>query len=238
MAGTRLPRRSFVARIGASVSLWFGAIVPAGMALPLPRLRHARRTQGSSAMSHADDVALLRALADAALPAELGPDGVARAATGFQEWMRGYRAGAELTHAYGTDRIDRTGLNPAPRWMTQLRALDTAARSAHAQGFDALDRAARQALVRTAVDAAATAGRGGRTLSANDIASGAVPRSAESLPGIAEAPHVAVAMLAFFYESPEANDLCYEAEIGRTQCRPLAAQSAKPVALRRAARGS
>jgi len=39
---------------------------------------------------------------------------------------------------------------------------------------------------------------------------------------------IAVALLAHFYESPGATDLCYEAQIGRQTCRPLAAQASKP----------
>jgi hypothetical protein len=38
-------------------------------------------------------------------------------------------------------------------------------------------------------------------------------------------------MLAHFYESPEAADLCYEAQIGKNQCRPLAASLRKPLPL-------
>ena len=42
------------------------------------------------------------------------------------------------------------------------------------------------------------------------------------MPNVAEANHVAVALLAHFYESSAAADLCYEAHIGRETCRPLA----------------
>jgi hypothetical protein len=55
----------------------------------------------------------------------------------------------------------------------------------------------------------------------------------ESLPSPLAARHVALALLAHFYESPAATDLCYESEIGRQQCRPLAAQARQPVALAR-----
>jgi hypothetical protein len=49
------------------------------------------------------------------------------------------------------------------------------------------------------------------------------------MPSVADASHVAVALLAHFYESPAAGDLCYEARIGRQTCRPLAQQSRKPL---------
>jgi hypothetical protein len=60
----------------------------------------------------------------------------------------------------------------------------------------------------------------------------------DALPGVAQAEHVALALLAHFYESPEANDLCHERAIGRSLCRPLAAQADAPAPLRRAARRS
>jgi hypothetical protein len=50
----------------------------------------------------------------------------------------------------------------------------------------------------------------------------------DRMPTVVDANHVAVALLAHFYESPGAADLCYEAQIGRQTCRPLAAQAAKP----------
>jgi hypothetical protein len=40
---------------------------------------------------------------------------------------------------------------------------------------------------------------------------------------------VAVALLAHFYGTPAATDLCYNAQIGRQTCRPLSAQARKPL---------
>jgi len=48
------------------------------------------------------------------------------------------------------------------------------------------------------------------------------------MPAVVDASHVALALLAHFYDSPGAADLCYEAQIGRQTCRPLAAQANKP----------
>jgi hypothetical protein len=153
---------------------------------------------------------LLGALGDAVLPAELGAEGVTRAVDAFQRWMDGYRPGAEANHGYGTGRIERLAADPRPRWTAQLTALDADARRGGAS-FIALSRERRQAAVR-----AALAGERG-----------------ESLPSPLAARHVALALLAHFYESPAATDLCYESEIGRQQCRPLAAQARQPVALAR-----
>jgi len=158
----------------------------------------------------APNASLLEALGDAVLPAELGPDGTTRAVTAFQRWMDGYRPGAEANHGYGTGRIDRVPADPRPQWRAQLAALDTEARRG-GNSFASLSRERRQAIVRTTL-----AGERG-----------------ESLPSPLAARHVAVALLAHFYESSLATDMCYDAQIGRQQCRPLAAQAQQPVALAR-----
>lgn len=190
----RSPRRAFVARLAGVVAAWplFGRRV----SLVLPRI--------------APVASLLEALGDAVLPTELGPYGTTRAVNEFQQWMDGYRPGAEANHGYGTGRIDRVPADPRPQWRAQLAALDTEARRG-GNSFASLSRERRQAIVRTAL-----AGERG-----------------ESLPSPLAARHVAVALLAHFYESSLATDMCYDAQIGRQQCRPLAAQAQHPVALAR-----
>jgi hypothetical protein len=158
----------------------------------------------------APNASLLEALGDAVLPAELGPYGTTRAVNEFRQWMDGYRPGAEANHGYGTGRIDRVPADPRPQWRAQLASLDTEARRGGIS-FASLSRERRQAIVRTAL-----AGERG-----------------ESLPSPLAARHIAVALLAHFYESPLATDMCYDAQIGRQQCRPLAAQAQHPVALAR-----
>ena len=48
------------------------------------------------------------------------------------------------------------------------------------------------------------------------------------MPAVAGASHVALALLAHFYGSSAANDLCYGAQIGKSTCRPLAASPHAP----------
>jgi len=153
---------------------------------------------------------LLEALGDAVLAAELGANGVARAVAEFQRWMDGYQPGAEANHGYGTGRIEQLPEDPRPRWRSQLAALDADARRT-GPSFDALPRERRQALVRDALQS----------------------ERGDALPNPLLARHVALALLAHFYDSPAATDLCYEAQIGRQQCRPLSAQRQQPVALSR-----
>ena len=200
------PRRSFIARLGALAA-----------ALPLAGWRFPRPTQATEANTPTalqPNATTLAALGTAVLPSELGPDGVARAVADFQRWMDAYRPGAEANHGYGTGKIETVGADPRPRWTSQLAALDADARRSAGQSFATLTREQRQALVR-----ASLAGERG-----------------ESLPSPLAARHVAIALLAHFYESPAATDLCYDARIGRQQCRPLAVQWQEPVSLGRSTR--
>jgi hypothetical protein len=149
------------------------------------------------------DHARLRALAAAVLPAELGPRGLDRVVIAFEAWLTGYREGEEILHGYGTAEIRRTGPSPALRWTNQLEALGPR--------FTAMSVVERQAAVRTAVE-----GPGVRL---------------GGLPAVDRAPHLALGLMAFYFSSPEAADLCYEARIGRNGCRPLAESSRRPLPL-------
>ena len=202
------PRRAFLTRLAGVL-----AAVPV-LARHLTASPQTRAAQSSSSAAVQPNGTLLAALGAAVLPAELGAEGTRRAVADFQRWMDGYRPGAEANHGYGTGAIQQLPSDPRPRWRTQLAALDADARRAHGQSFTQVTLANRQALVRAAL----TGERG------------------ESLPSPVTARHVAVAMLAHFYDSTTATDLCYEARIGRQQCRPLAASAQQPVPLTR--RGS
>jgi hypothetical protein len=157
---------------------------------------------------------MLLAVGAAVLPSELGTDGIERAVRAFSNWIVGYHASAELLHPYGSAELTTSPRSPAPAWRQQLSALDAAARTAHGQGFASLGVPERQALVRQALAAARLA----------------------RLPSPVRAPHVAAALLAHFYDSPEATDLCYQAEIRKNQCRPLVNSPREPLPIRR--RGS
>ena len=156
---------------------------------------------------------LLDAVGDAVLPAALGPHGVSRAVAEFQRWMDGYQPGAEANHGYGSGRIEQLPADPRPQWRSQLAALEAEARR-HGPSFNALPRERRQALVRAALQS----------------------ERGDALPNPLLARHVALALIAHFYDSSAATDLCYDAQIGRQQCRPLSAQRQQPVALERKGR--
>ncbi len=129
------------------------------------------------------------------------------ASDAFWRWMNGYREGAELLHPYGSPRISYSGPSPVPNWTKDLAELDRAARAKHGAAFSTISVANRQALVRAALD---------------DL-------KGERLVNIVSAPHIALGLLAHFYDSSEATDLCYRAQIGRNKCRPLAHNGRKPL---------
>ncbi len=178
----------------------------------LGRIRGPRAMMAAAAAEsqRQPNATLLDALGDAVLPAELGANDVARAVGEFQRWMDGYQPGAEANHGYGTGRIEQLPADPRPQWRSQLAALDADARR-NGPSFSALPRERRQALVRAALQ----------------------NERGDALPNPLLARHVALALLAHFYDSSAATDLCYDAQIGRQQCRPLSAQRQQPVALGR-----
>ncbi|MEO5815074.1 MAG: hypothetical protein ABIT20_07330 [Gemmatimonadaceae bacterium] len=174
------------------------------LAATIPASAIVRRAHALAIDDLATNPRTLRALGDAVLPSELGTAGVAAAVDRFQRWISGYREGAELLHGYGTSLLESAGPTPATKWATQLARLD-------ARGFAGLPLEQRRAIVRAELAAL----------------------KVERLGAVGRAPHVGVALLAHFYASPEATDLCYESKIGKQTCRPLSASSRKPLPLAR-----
>jgi len=144
----------------------------------------------------------LRALAAVVLPAELGAAGVRRTADEFIRWVQGYRAGAEMDHGYGNTRLRSKGASPAPAYLRHLEALRPALLSGDA---DARARAAAAALEQAGIS---------------------------DLPRTPDGRHVAADLMAFYFRSSEANDLCYRAAIGRDQCRGLPGSEQAPAPLK------
>ena len=153
------------------------------------------------------NVTRLRDVADVVLPQELGPDDRARVVDRFLTWIREYRADAETDHGYGFPRLRRTPPSPAAKYQGQLDALEAAAR-AKGRAFADITLEER------------------RTLIADAIAAAKIDR----LPGRPDGGHVATDLMAFFFHSVEANDLCYRARIGRDTCRDLAGSDDRPAA--------
>lgn len=194
----------------------FIGILGALAALPSSVRALSRRVVFAARQRAIPSQASIRALGAAILPSEMGKARLEIASDAFWRWMNGYRAGAELLHPYGSPRIGYAAASPVPTWVTQLNALDRAARDQHQKAFAALGVNERQALVRDAL---------------SDF-------KGERLPSVASAPHVALGLLAHFYDSSDATDLCYRARIGRNKCRPLAQNGRKPLPLAEAPRAT
>ena len=184
---------------------WAAGAIPVAA---IARRAHARAIAALS--TRGAPATTLYALAEVVLPSELGRAGVTREVDAFRHWMSDYREHAELTHGYGTSRIRYSRPTPATRWTSQLDALDAAARKRFTSPYEALSKSQREQLVREALAGA----------------------KLDRIPAVGDAEHVIVALLAHFYASSEANDLCYGLAIGRETCRPLAQSRRKPLALR------
>jgi hypothetical protein len=167
------------------------------------------RSAHAASVAHLEsDPATLDALAEVVLPVSaLGRAGLTKEVAAFRAWGAGYREGAEVVHGYGTSRLRMLGPTPMTRWATQLDELDAQAKAKHQRTFRELPISDRADLVRSALQ--------GQRL--------------DRMPGVVDASHVSLALLAHFYDSPAATDLCYEAKIGKQTCRPLAQQSRKPL---------
>ena len=168
--------------------------------------RHLLRSGKSAPL----DDALMGALGHSLLPTELGSDNIDRVVDEFQQWLELYSTDAELNHGYGTSEIDYTPGDPTSRWQDQLDGLNAEAQRRFGASFVDLDADVRRGIIR------------------QQIADDRLDR----LPRAYRARHVAVGLLAYFYASPEATDLCYKAAIGKNKCRPLRRSPDEPISLR------
>ena len=154
----------------------------------------------------------LAALAGIVLPAaSLGEEGVQRVVEGFRKWLDELEPVAELDHAYiSTDEILYGPPDPDPLWTAQLEALELEAEKRHEASFAAVPREEQETLLRRQLP----------------------PNPGAALPDPARAPHVALGLLAYFYQTSEANDLCYERAIEKTTCRGVESGAVEPPARR------
>jgi hypothetical protein len=159
------------------------------------------REVGSSGLQAGDPP--LAALAEAVLPSEA--DRVAAIAA-FTRWIDNYTEGADTDHGYGVTRVRATGPSPAKNYPAQIAALDAAARAAGAGSFAGASVAQRRAIVEAALTDA----------------------KIERLPVRPNGGHIAADLMAHYFNSSAANDLCYRAAINRDACRGLAGSDVPP----------
>jgi hypothetical protein len=140
----------------------------------------------------------LRQLAKLVLPTELGREGTDRIAEKFEHWVRDYRPGAEVEHGYGHTRLRAKPRSPAAAYLVQLESLSDALSNS--------DPAVRHNAIETALDAA----------------------SIKDLPASPDGRHIVTDLMSFYFQSSDANDLCYKAEIHRDGCRGLEGSDSPP----------
>ncbi len=157
-----------------------------------------------------DQALVLRDVAATVLPSAIGRAGQDGAVDAFLAWIRDYKEGVALSHGYGEPRLVKSGPTPAPGYATQLAALQ---QSAQARGgrFGALPLEVRRELLDTAF---ATA----------DV---------RNLPGRPNGRHVVADLMAHYFRSSGANDLCYRARIGRNTYRAIRVTTVRPAPLNR-----
>jgi hypothetical protein len=150
----------------------------------------------------------LSAVGAMVLPAtSLGDEGVRRVVEGFQKWLAELEPVAELDHAYiFTDEILYGPPDPKPQFNAQLEALELEAEKRHQASFTAIPRENQEAILRRQLP----------------------PNPGAALPDPARAPHVALGLLAYYFQSSEGNDLCYERAIERTLCRGVESGAVEP----------
>lgn len=147
--------------------------------------------------------AALKELAWTVLPSTLGRAHTDAIAAQFARWVVEYRAGAEMQPGYGFPRVRYKGSSPAPRYLEQL------------------DQLASGALAEP--DVAARRGKIAEALRAANI---------KDISSIPDGSHVVSDLMSFYFHSPEANDLAYDAAIGRDQCRTLKDSGSVPAPLK------
>ena len=171
------------------------------------------------------DWGLLRAVAQDVLPTELGDGGVEEVVRRFKQWLEDYQPAVERDHGYLTSEVSYTPEDPTSRWATQLRELDQSGSSRYSES----SAAERERRLRAAAVAAEAEERSRLRSSSQGGPpepgpSGSVLSTADAL----RAPHVTLALLGFFFSSPEAADLCFRARIRPLTCRDLSDASVRP----------
>ena len=169
-----------------------------------------RADLSATALANADELAqeqvfVLRDIASTVLPAALGAKGQNDAVDDFLGWIRDYKEGVALAHGYGEPRLVKSGPSPAPAYTRQLIAL---AQAAQVRGgrFGSLPLDTRRELLDAAFRDAGV----------------------RNLPGRPEGIHVIADLMAHYFRSSGANDLCYNARIGRNTYRAIRVTTVRP----------
>ena len=148
----------------------------------------------------------LEAIAEIVLPSTADQKAAVKA---FQDWIAGYREGADTDHGYGNTRVRPTGPAPSRNYPAQIAALDAAARTRGAESFATASRDDRRSILEAAIA---------------DV-------KVERLSARPTGAHIATDLMGHYFGSPQATDLCYRAAINRDACRGLPGSDQPPMRL-------
>jgi hypothetical protein len=183
-------------------------LATAAAALPLLRIPLDAQELSS------EQVFLLRDVAATVLPSSIGRKGQDEAVDDFLRWIRDYKDGVPRSHGYGEPRLVKSGPSPAPGYASQIASLQAAAKAKGGR-FGALPLEDRRALLDEAFKAA-------------DV---------RALPSRPDGKHVVADLMAHYFRSSAANDLCYNARIGRNTYRAIRVTTVRPQPLAAPAAG-
>jgi hypothetical protein len=154
------------------------------------------------------EVTTLRALAEVTLPESIGADGREIVVDRFVAWVKYYREGADMGHGYGSSTLRRpSGPPPARLYPAQFAALDASARTAGTASFAALSKDGRRTIVEAALEA---------------------PDRVTRLPATPTGANLIADFMGFYFNSPDAYDVCYGRDIGADRCRSLTGSEQEP----------
>lgn len=161
----------------------------------------------------ATEVETLNAIADVALPEEIGADARRRAVTVFVSWFTNYRQGADMGHGYGASTLRApSGPSPFSRYAAQFSALDASAMARGGQTFRALPAPDRRAIVEQLLNE---------------------PQPVNRLPAQPTGANLVADLMGSYFTSANAWDVCYGVQILRDSCRTLDNSADAPLPVRR-----
>lgn len=167
-----------------------------------PVLRNIR-AQAQTELFPGSQESTLRELAATVLPETLSRQGTDKIAAEFIRWVHEYKPAAEMQSGYGVTRVRSVPPRPDTKYLDQLRELSFSV------------------LVEPDLP-------GRRTLLAERLKSSGI----HDLPALPLSGNIVVNLMTFYFSSSAANDLVYEAAIGRDACRGLEHSSQQPARLR------
>jgi hypothetical protein len=161
----------------------------------LPRLLRAQ----SESLSESD-ITTLREVAAVVLPTSLGRKRTDGIVNDFAEWVRDYKAGAEVSAGYGFPSLRSLPANPSARYSEQLKLIKAGG------SFATLDAATKRVAI-------------SEVLRRSGI---------DRLPARPNGKHIAADLMSYFYLTGEGQDLLYGAAIHRDECSGLESSAVRP----------